>query len=112
MSTSSENVVVTDDVVEATGEVKEIKFNPDEARQKFIEEANNVEVPVSVGMNSLREEINRVISNSPVHIECMLEVFRSTCTMLEKVASENAEKETNAYYSKINELKEKYGVTD
>lgn len=105
-----ENVNTEEVIVEAPEVADEV--SQEESRQKFFEEAGSVEVPISVGMNTLREEINRVISNSPLHIECMLEVFRSTCTMLEKVASENAEKEANAYYSKLNELREKYGITD
>lgn len=83
-----------------------------DSREEFIKAVNNVEVPISVGMNALREDINRTISNSPLHIECILEIFRSTCNMLEKVAAENAEKETNAYYSKIEELKDEFNITD
>lgn len=97
-----EEVVVTDDA----------KNVPAPDREEFYKEVNNVEIPISVSMNALREDINRVISNSPLHIECMLEVFRSTCSMLEKVASENAQKEANEYYSAIGELKEKYHITD
>lgn len=98
-------------VEETEAQSKDKISREEESRRLFIEEANGVQIPISVGMNSLREDINRAISNSPLHIECILEIFRSTVTMLEKVASENAEKETNEYYSKINELKEKYGIT-
>ena len=102
-----------ENVVEMPVEKEDMGNEPaPDNRQEFIKAVNNVEVPISVGMNALREDINKVISNSPLHIECMLEVFRSTCSMLEKVAAENAEKETNAYYSKIEELREKFGITE
>lgn len=103
-SVVEENVTVDEEVTEGP--------TPRDPREEFMEEAGNVAVPLSVGMNTLREGINNLISSSPLHIECILEEFRAACSALEKHAAENAEREANEYYSKINELRQKYNITD
>lgn len=76
--------------------------------EKFNQEASQVPVPTSVAMNQLRQNINEVISHTPLHIECVLEVLRSACIAVEEVATQTAEREANEYYAKIGEIRNKY----
>lgn len=78
------------------------------AEEKFNEEASQVEVPTSVAMNQLRQALNDIISSSPLHVECILEVLRSACNAVEKLAAEVATKEMNGYSEQIQTIRQKY----
>ena len=78
------------------------------AEEKFNEEASQVEVPTSVAMNQLRQALNGIISSSPLHVECILEVLRSACNAVEKLAAEVATKEMNGYNEQIQTIRQKY----
>lgn len=78
------------------------------AEEKFNEEASQVEVPTSVAMNQLRQSLNDIVANSPLHVECILEVLRSACNAVEKLAAEVATKEMNEYGEQIQTIRQKY----
>lgn len=78
--------------------------------EEFQKAAGQVPIPQSVAMNALRNDINNAISRSPLHIECILEVFRTTCDMLEKSAAETAQQEAMAYDNQIMELRQKFNI--
>ena len=83
----------------------------EDVEKKFIEEASKVHVPISVAMNELRANINNSIAaaqNSGLHIECILEVFRSIVSLLETTASQTAMEESTTYQKEIEEIRSKF----
>lgn len=91
--------------------LQEANESYEDAEKKFIEEASKVHVPISVAMNELRANINNSIAaaqNSGLHIECILEVFRSIVSLLETTASQTAMEESTTYQKEIEEIRSKF----
>lgn len=102
----SEEIVGNSEVSE-----ENIVTEPDEkAIENFTEKLREIPVPTSVAMNNLRTDINDAVARSPLHIECVLEVFRSMYNALENAAISVAEKEASEYTKKIDDLKQECGI--
>lgn len=91
-------------------DTKDTELTEEEKQRKFNEEASKIEVPTSIAMNQLRDDINKSISRSSLHVECVLEVMRSACVALEEAAAKTASEEYASYQKSINDLRKKYDV--
>lgn len=105
------NMSLTENLSEEQGEsatsLEDTQMSNEELFQK---EASDVKVPVSILMNQFRQDLNKIISESSLHIECVLEILRSACTTVEMVAAETANKEMTEYREEIQKIQNKYNI--
>lgn len=76
--------------------------------EKMNAELDTIPVPTSIAMNQFRQDINNAIMNTPLHIECVMEVLRSAVVSVEAAAMQTAAKEMEEYRFKVEEVQKKY----